>query len=730
VRAETRDEVADLADAFNEMLARLRDYRAQVVQEQRTLESRVVERTRALERAKESALDAARRAEEASRAKSQFLANMSHEIRTPMNGVLGMLDLLGLTRLDQRQARFVSTCQRSAQSLLGIINDILDFSRIEAGKLTLDSHDFDPTEVLEEVIDTLGAQASRKGLELACLVRDGVPRSLRGDAMRFRQVLTNLIGNALKFTEHGSVVVDLAREPQRAEDPDGVRLRCCVTDTGIGISAEAIPALFDPFTQADGSTTRRFGGTGLGLAIVHEIVREMGGELRVASRVGEGSRFWFDARFDPTKSERAEQDGCGWRGRRVLVVDDSPTNLEILSEQLSHWGAAVECARSADECMRALERAGETGAYDVALVDMKLPGSDGVTLARQIAAQPLTRGMSVALLSSLERDLDPTELEAAGVRAWIQKPIHPSELRRLAARLQQDPAQARPEAQHALVATGDRPSLASPPARVLLVEDNEVNREVAVEMLRALGCAFEVARDGREAVERAEREAFDLILMDCQMPVMDGFAATRAIRARQAQGAAPAAIVALTANASSADREHCLEAGMTGFLAKPFSLQKLREVLASARSAASAGTTAQPPDGASRESEPAGRAPAHGPLDEAALDALVRLAPGTELLARISQTYLAAAPSLVAELRRAVAARDAAALAASAHTLKSSSANVGALRLSHLAAELEALGRAGSWNGISELSDAFDQEYTAATAALGELARAERPGSA
>ena len=514
-------------------------------------------------------------AEEASRAKSQFLARMSHEIRTPMNGIIGMSELLTTTDLTPRQRTFVDAIRNSGDSLLTVINDILDFSKIEAGKLELEVTDFDAREVVEDVASLLAELASRHGIELMHRVPEDVPTRVRGDPYRLRQVLTNLVGNAVKFTEKGEILIDV----RTVSEEDGVvTLRFAVKDTGIGLSEEAAAHVFEAFTQADGDTTRRYGGTGLGLAIARQLANAMGGEVGVESKVGQGSTFWFTARL--LKQERPVTEPAArpmLAGLRVLVVDDNPTNRLILEEITTAWGMTSVCAEDGPRALQALAAGARAGTpFALALLDHHMPGMDGLELAWRITADSLLKGTAIVMLSSIDY---PGEVIDAGIRCWVTKPVRQAALRDGMARaVATTPAHPRafpPERSAAAIAAGTLTG------RVLLAEDHPVNQTLALSMLELLGCQVDLAENGREAAEACAATRFDLVLMDVQMPEVDGLQATAAIRRlEQARGEErPVPIVALTANAMQSDREQCLEAGMTDYLSKPFTLEELRRVL-------------------------------------------------------------------------------------------------------------------------------------------------------
>ncbi|MGY2873923.1 two-component system, sensor histidine kinase and response regulator [Marmoricola sp. URHA0025 HA25] len=496
----------------------------------------------------------------ASRAKSTFLATMSHEIRTPMNGVIGLNELLLTTSLDERQRQYAEGVQTAGQGLLGVINEILDFSKIESGHLELEEIDFDLVELVESVAEIVGEPAMAKGLELLAYCSPELPSGLRGDPHRIRQVLLNLAGNAVKFTAQGEVIVRVGLD-DRVDDRYVVRFE--VTDTGIGLAPQDRDRLFEPFSQADSSTTREYGGTGLGLSISRQLVDAMGGQLAVQSSPGAGSTFWFAVPLElshevpvPTSSASSSLIGL-----RVLVVDDNATNRTILHDQLHHWEMSVDVVDGAGPAMERLREASLAGRpYDVGLLDLCMPDVDGLDLARRIQAEPTLAGVPLVLMTSGPTVTD-AEARAASISAALTKPVLMSRLRRTLERVVADRAPDEP------VAVPDPTSVGSR-GTVLVVDDGEVNQLVAAGLLTHLGYTPEMAGDGRQAVELLGRRSFDAILMDVQMPVMDGYDATREIR-RLEGGGRRTPIIAMTATVTDGERERCLAAGMDDYLAKP-----------------------------------------------------------------------------------------------------------------------------------------------------------------
>jgi len=718
IESQRTDELGDVARSVDRMLEHLRGYRRQVEEQHRTLEEKVRERTGELKSARDEAVRLANEADEANRSKSQFLANMSHEIRTPMNGVMGMTDLLLDTSLSPRQRKLAETVGRSAEQLLGIINDILDFSKGEAGKVVLDLADCSIREIVEDVGDLLAPRAHAKGIELAHFVAPDAPPLVRADAGRLRQILTNLVGNAIKFTESGEVAITVG---WKDGDDGRSRMRFEVRDTGIGIDPEAHEHVFSAFSQGDATTTRRYGGTGLGLAISKNLVELMGGTIGLDSARDVGSRFWFELPLEvsPESPSVAAAVRVDFAKARVLVVDDNATNREILQHQLLTWQMRATSVPDAGAALESLRSAvAEGDPFELLILDRHMPGIDGAELARRIRADETLAAPHMILLTSMARDArsEPSELD--GIEAHLTKPVRQSDLFDAITRVLSG-LHVAPNASDAVDPPDARPERGSR-GLVLVVEDNEVNQTVAREMLDHLGYRVHVVEDGVRALEVLEAGQYDLVLMDCQMPRMDGFEATREIRRREADRAGDRTpIVALTANAQGSDRQRCLDSGMDDYLAKPFSRESLGAVLD--RWIVTPG--ADSPEAPTGRSADLNEAAA---IESEALDAIRALDSdrGEQILRNVLRVFLETLPKQIAALDEAFARDDGAAIRDSAHSLKSSSANVGARRLSQLARSLEEIARSGSTSGTEGTFASLREEASAVEAALSKLTEA------
>ncbi|MBI1775917.1 MAG: PAS-domain containing protein [Proteobacteria bacterium] len=651
-------------------------------------------------------------AEAANQAKSAFVAAMSHEIRTPMNGVLGLLEALEHTSLDDEQQEFVQVAFQSAEALLTIIDSILDFSKIEAGKLEVERTELSPAQIVEGVGETMAPAAHKKRLSLMTYVHPAVPTTLMGDPGRLRQVLLNLVGNAIKFTDMGGVVVEADIEEST---PEHVILRIRVNDTGIGLSPEQCDRLFRPFVQADGSTTRRFGGTGLGLSICKRLVELMGGDIGVASRPAEGSSFWFRIPLSMPKVAAPPPPLPSLAGLAVLVVDDNPSVCTILGSYLGSMGARVGQARDASEALDALRRA-ETP-YDAAILDVRLPGPDGLDLAERILADRRLKGTGLVLLTAYDDDQIRARAAKIGIRMQLNKPVRRARLAAAVAAVtrrgeaEPAPTDAPRRLEPSSSAAADRPLR---PERILLVEDNATNRMVALYQLGRLGFAADVAVDGQVALDALERARYDLVLMDCHMPEVDGYEATRTIRRREAaqpstNGKGRLPIIAITANATAEQRGLCEAAGMDDFLAKPVTLTQLAEVLerwlgpdpAAAAAEASAGAEAEPAAGSEGE---------RAVLDLAHLADM--LGDNRAILAEALEEFVSSSSELLATLDRGLAQQAGRTAHGAVHSLKGAARTAGAFLLGQAAEEVENAIERGDWAEAArrrpDLAQAFE----------------------
>lgn len=724
-------EIGQLVDGFNEMLGQIETRDKELAQHRGSLELTVARRTEELSQMVSDLEIARDGAEAASRSKSEFLANMSHEIRTPMNGILGMTELLMGTPLTQKQHQFAEIIESSGESLLIIINDILDFSKIEAGELVMESIPFNLHDLVSEAAELFATSAARKGIELLVSVASTVPVAVTSDPVRIRQVLLNLVGNAVKFTSRGEVVVQVTLDQEQAE---GFKVRFAVRDTGIGIDPELKHRIFDPFSQGDGSTTRKYGGTGLGLTIARRLTHLLGGEIGVESTPGAGSLFFFTATLQSHGEAlpgESPQHFEALSRTRLLVVDDNQTNRDILQQQLSRWGIRCELASSGAEALGLLNVAATGDPFQGAILDLAMPEMDGITLARRIRCSTEIPYPKLLLLTSA--DMAETDVQELEISHCLTKPVRSSWLYNCMVDMFCGKRQTEPE--HP---ADDRPAFAGilRGLRILLVEDNVVNQMVGRGMLEDLGCTVQVADNGMKAVEMIAQASFDAVFMDCQMPVMDGYQATRCVREREHPAGedgerAHQVIIALTAHALEGDSKRCLDAGMDYYLTKPFTIRQIEEVLLLAlpREARPAPhhPGAEPPESsglpAGTPLEQEGGVPAAGvgpSIDARCLQELRRLSIGSnnDLLRKIVAHYLADTPQAIAQLKQAVLAGDAELVRSKTHSLKSSCAHLGAMRLCELIKELERSGRNSTLEGADQMLVLIEREYALTAGAL------------